>query len=128
MLYDSAAAAGGGQLQLILIATGSEVQLALAAAESLAADGRGVRVVSMPSVDVFDAQDNAYRAAVLPAAVRKRVAIEAAHPDGWYRFVGLDGLVIGVNRCGVSAPGDVARAHYGFTAAAVTAAVRDYLQ
>ena len=122
VLFDSA-----GALQLILIATGSEVQLALAAAKTLAAEGRGVRVVSMPSVDVFDAQDANYRAAVLPTNVRKRVAIEAAHPDNWYRFVGLDGMVIGVDRFGVSAPGDIAMAQFGFTPDAVTAAVRSYL-
>ena len=116
-----------GPLQLILIATGSETQLALAAAQALGAEGRGVRVVSMPSIDVFDAQDAGYRASVLPDGVRKRVAIEAAQPDGWYRFVGLDGLVLGVKRFGVSAPGDVAMAHYGFTPAAVLAAVREYI-
>ena len=116
-----------GPVQLILIATGSEVQIALAAAQALAADGCGVRVVSMPSVDVFSAQDADYRATLWPANVRKRVAIEAAHPDGWYRFVGLDGLVLGVDRYGVSAPGEVAMAHFGFTPEAVTAAVRDYV-
>ena len=81
----------------------------------------------MPSIDVFDAQDAGYRSSVLPDGVRKRVAIEAAQPDGWYRFVGLDGLVLGVKRFGVSAPGDVAMAHYGFTPAAVLAAVREYI-
>ena len=114
-------------MQLILIATGSEVQLAIAAAKTLAGEGRGVRVVSMPAVDVFDAQDAAYRESVLPLSVRKRVAIEAAHPDNWYRFVGLDGLVIGVDRFGVSAPGDIALAQFGFTPDAVTTAVRGYL-
>ena len=118
---------GAGALQLILIATGSEVQLAIAAAKTLAGEGRGVRVVSMPAVDVFNAQDAAYRESVLPLSVRKRVAIEAAHPDNWYRFVGLDGLVIGVDRFGVSAPGDIALAQFGFTPDAVTTAVRGYL-
>ena len=92
-------------LRAIIIATGSEVALAVAAAARLADDGIGVRVVSMPSTDVFLAQDAAYREAVIPSAIRARVAVEAAHPNYWYRFVGLDGAVVGIDRFGLSAPG-----------------------
>jgi transketolase len=113
-----------GTPDLLLIATGSEVSLALAAADILAAEGRTVRVVSMPSVDTFLAQDAAWRDGVLPPAVRNRVAIEAGYGDAWYRFVGLDGLVLGVDRFGLSAPGDTVMAAYGFTADAVAARVR----
>ncbi len=107
-----------GQPTLILIATGSEVELAMKAAEQL---GAGVRVVSMPCAELFMAQDAAYREAVLPANVRKRVAIEAGHPDFWYKFVGLDGRVIGVDRFGESAPGGVLMKEYGFTVENVVA-------
>lgn len=115
----------GGALDAILIATGSEVALALAAAETLAADGIGARVVSMPSTDVFLGQDPAYREAVLPGSCRARVAVEAAHPDYWYRFVGLDGKVVGIDRFGLSAPGPVAMAELGMTVEGVVAAVRE---
>ncbi len=117
---------GAATPDLILIATGSEVSLAIAAAGQLSSSGRVVRVVSMPSVDVFVAQDAAWRDAVLPPAVRHRVALEAGYGDAWYRFVGLDGLVIGVDRFGASAPGDVVMAAYGFTADAVTARIRGH--
>jgi transketolase len=95
-------------LELLLIATGSEVELAVAVAATLSAEGVGVRVVSMPCVDLFDRQDSNYRASVLPADCAARVAIEAAHPDYWYRFVGLAGAVVGVADFGVSAPGATA--------------------
>jgi transketolase len=108
----------------LVIATGSEVSLAMAAADALARDGVAVRVVSMPSVDTFLAQDQAYRDAVLPPAVRARVAVEAAHPDYWYRFVGLDGVVVGIDRFGLSAPGEVAMETLGMTVDNVVAAVR----
>jgi transketolase len=106
----------------VAIATGSEVALALAAADLLDARDIRLRVVSMPSTDVFLAQPAAYRDAVLPRGLR-RVAVEAAHPDWWYRLVGLDGLVIGVDRFGVSAPGDTAMAHFGLRADAVCARI-----
>ena len=93
-----------GSLELILLATGSEVGLAVAVAEKLNARGTGTRVVSMPSTDVFLAQDSDYQEWVLPAECRARVAIEAGHPDYWYRFVGLDGAVVGIERFGLSAP------------------------
>ena len=110
-----------GRLTLILIATGSEVELAMAAADQL---GTGVRVVSMPSTSRFDAQPAAYRDAVLPASCRARVAIEAGHPDGWYKYVGLDGAVIGMPRFGESGPGPEVMAHFGFTLAHVLTGVR----
>ena len=94
-----------GVLDLILIATGSEVEIAQAAAAELDAAGTGVRVVSMPSTDRFEAQAEAYRESVLPSQHRARVAIEAAHPDYWRRYVGLDGAVVGIDRFGMSAPG-----------------------
>jgi transketolase len=111
----------------IIIATGSEVELAMRAAEELHAEGTSVRVVSMPSVDRFLAQDAAYREEVLPVEVRARVAIEAGHPDFWYRFVGLDGVVVGIDRYGMSAPGDQALAELGITVANVRSAVRSIL-
>ncbi|NUS60931.1 MAG: transketolase, partial [Lysobacter sp.] len=101
-----------GAPQLILIATGSEVDLAMQAAAQL---GDGVRVVSMPSTDVFDRQDAAYREAVLPNACRKRVAIEAGVTDFWRKYVGLDGAVIGIDRFGASAPAEKLFPHFGFT-------------
>ncbi|HDZ9623265.1 TPA: transketolase, partial [Vibrio cholerae] len=93
-----------GQPELILIATGSEVELAVAAYEQLNAEGKAVRVVSMPSTDAFDKQDAAYREAVLPAAVTKRIAIEAGIADFWYKYVGFGGRIIGMTSFGESAP------------------------
>ncbi|HDZ3694253.1 TPA: transketolase, partial [Vibrio cholerae] len=93
-----------GQPELILIATGSEVELAVAAYEQLSAEGKAVRVVSMPSTDAFDKQDAAYREAVLPAAVSKRIAIEAGIADFWYKYVGFGGRIIGMTSFGESAP------------------------
>lgn len=102
-----------GTPEVILIATGSEVALALKAAESL---GDNVRVVSMPSTNIFDAQDNEYKESILPTSVTKRVAIEAAHTDFWYKYVGLSGKVVGMTTFGESAPGNVLLEHFGFTA------------
>ncbi len=110
-----------GTPELILIATGSEVSLAVAAAEQLAAAGRKVRLVSMPCSERFDAQPAEYREAVLPRAVRARLAVEAAQGDGWYKYVGLDGAVIGMTSFGASAPADALMAHFGFTVANVVA-------
>ncbi len=101
-----------GTPELILIATGSEVGLAMDAAAQL---GERVRVVSMPSTDVFDRQDAAYRESVLPNSVRKRVAIEAGTADFWRKYVGLDGAVIGMTGYGASAPAEVLFKHFGFT-------------
>ena len=114
-----------GTLDVVVIATGSEVEVAVEAAATLADEGVGVRVVSMPSVDVFLAQSSEYRESVLPAACRRRVAVEAGHPGYWYRFVGLDGAVVGVDTFGVSAPGDVAMEAMGIHAEAVVEAIRE---
>ncbi len=103
-----------GQLDTILIATGSEVALAMSAAERLAEEGMGVRVVSMPSTTVFDQQDGSYRDSVLPPGVTRRVAIEAGVPDCWYRYVGSKGAVIGMDTFGASAPAKVLFEHFGF--------------
>ena len=103
-----------GTPELILIATGSEVGLAMQAASQL---GDGVRVVSMPSTDVFDRQDAAYREAVLPKACRKRVAIEAGVSDFWRKYVGLDGAVVGIDSFGASAPIEALLPRFGFTVA-----------
>ncbi len=106
-----------GKPEVIVIATGSEVSVSLEAVKALQGEGKAVRLVSMPSTDVFDAQDADYRESVLPAAVRKRVAVEAAQADYWYKYVGLDGKVIGMTTFGESAPGKVVMEHFGFTTA-----------
>ena len=104
-----------GDPDLIVIATGSEVSISLEAVQSLQAKGKAVRLVSMPSTDVFDAQDESYREAVLPSAVRKRLAVEAAQADYWRKYVGLDGKIVGMTSFGESAPGKTVMAHFGFT-------------
>ena len=113
-----------GTPDVILIATGSEVGLATQAKATLDAQGIKTRVVSMPSTDVFDRQDAAYREAVLPKAVRKRVAVEAAIADFWGKYVGLDGAVIGMTTFGASAPADALYKHFGITAEAVVEAAK----
>ena len=100
---------------MILIATGSEVTLAIKAKEILSRQGVSVRVVSMPSTTVFDRQDLAYRRSVLPDGV-KRIAIEAGAPALWWKYVGLDGAVIGMDGFGESAPASALFPHFGFTA------------
>ena len=105
----------GGEPEVILIATGSEVVLAMDSATVLREAGRRIRVVSMPSSDVFDAQDESYRESVLPRAVSCRIAIEAGVSDGWQKYVGLDGAVIGLDRFGESAPAEAAFEYFGFT-------------
>ena len=104
-----------GEPELIYIATGSEVQLAVQAAEKLAAEGRRVRVVSMPSCEVFDRQDSAYRESVLPSSVRARVAVEAQTAAWWWKYVGLDGRVVGMGTFGASAPAGKLFPKFGFT-------------
>jgi transketolase len=116
-----------GTPDAIIIATGSEVAIAMDAAETLAGKGRKVRVVSMPSADVFDAQDVAYRESVLPGAVRARVAAEAGVSGFWLKYVGLDGRVVGIDRFGESAPGDALMKEFGFTAENVANAVEEVL-
>jgi transketolase len=107
-----------GPPEIVLIATGSEIALAAEAAKLLSSQGRRVRVVSMPCTSVFDAQDAAYRASVLPAGAR-RVAIEAGSKETWWRYVGLDGAVVGMDTFGASAPAKKLFEHFGFTAANV---------
>ncbi len=115
--------AEGQALQAVILASGSEVEIALKAQGELAAQGVGARVVSMLSMEVFGAQDAAYQESVLPAGV-KRVAIEAAHPMPWYKWVGLDGAIVGIETFGASAPFQKLYEEYGITAGAVVTAVR----
>ncbi len=109
------AEAPGGQPDLLLIASGSEVSLVLAAQQQLLVQQVQARVISMPSWALFDAQPREYREAVLPPAVRARLAVEAGSPQGWHRYVGDGGDVLGVEDFGASAPGDVVMREYGFT-------------
>lgn len=110
--------------EVILLATGSEVSIAMAAAEQLTAEGRVVQVVSMPCMERFLAQDAAYREQVLPSSVRRRVAVEAGSTGLWHQFVGLEGAVIGIDCFGESAPGDVLYRHFGLVPERVVAAVK----
>lgn len=114
-----------GTPDAIIIATGSEVALAMGAAEQL--QGKKIRVVSMPSVDLFEAQDDDYRESVLPSAVTARVAVEAGVTDGWYKYVGLNGKVVGMDRFGESAPAGELFKYFGFTVENVTKAVESVL-
>ncbi len=116
-----------GTPDLILIGTGSEVGLCVAAADELAAEGLAVRVVSMPCTDLFDAQDEAYRESVLPSSVTARVAVEAGVPDPWYRYTGPSGRVIGMTTFGESAPAGELFEHFGFTAGNVASVARSVL-
>ncbi|EGS72296.1 transketolase [Vibrio cholerae] len=116
-----------GQPELILIATGSEVELAVAAYEQLSAEGKAVRVVSMPSTDAFDKQDAAYREAVLPSAVTKRIAIEAGIADFWYKYVGFGGRIIGMTSFGESAPAGELFKLFGFTTENVVKQAKELL-
>ncbi|WP_170940235.1 transketolase [Vibrio cholerae] len=116
-----------GQPELILIATGSEVELAVAAYEQLSSEGKAVRVVSMPSTDAFDKQDAAYREAVLPAAVTKRIAIEAGIADFWYKYVGFGGRIIGMTSFGESAPAGELFKLFGFTTENVVKQAKELL-
>ncbi|NOT83384.1 MAG: transketolase [Methylococcaceae bacterium] len=104
-----------GQPDAIIIATGSEVELALKAAEEIRATGKKIRVVSMPSTNIFDAQDAAYRESILPAAVTQRVAVEAGVTDGWWKYVGTHGKILGMDRFGESAPAGELFKEFGFT-------------
>ena len=119
--------AASGTAQCAVIATGSEVALALQAREQLAAEGIAVRVVSMPSTSVFDEQDEAYRESVLPRGV-PRIALEAGVPDYWRKYVGLDGAVIGINRFGESAPAGELFKLFGFTTENVVSAVKGLIK
>ncbi|WP_230432722.1 transketolase [Plesiomonas shigelloides] len=116
-----------GTPELIFIATGSEVELAMQAAEQLTAEGRQVRVVSMPATDVFDKQDAAYRESVLPAAVTARVAVEAGIADFWYKYVGFGGRIVGMTTFGESAPAELLFKEFGFTVENVVAKAKEIL-
>jgi transketolase len=113
-----------GGVDVILLATGSEVGLAMDAARALADEGTRARVVSLPCTNVFDKQDAAYREQVLPSAVRRRVAVEAGVTDYWRKYVGLDGAVIGIDSFGASAPAEALYKHFGITLEAVVAAAK----
>ncbi|MEE9135125.1 MAG: transketolase [Gammaproteobacteria bacterium] len=119
---------GDETAQVLLIATGSEVQLAMAAARELEAGGVATRVVSMPCVSLFDAQPEAYRQQVLPPGITHRVAIEAGVTAGWHRFVGAGGRIIGLDRYGASAPGAAVFEHFGFTPQRVVEVVTELLR
>jgi transketolase len=120
--------AQGGEPELILMATGSEVHVCNDAVKLLEADGVKVRLVSMPCVDRFAEQDQAYRDEVLPPSVRARVAVEAAGPLGWHRWVGEDGDVVAMEGFGASAPAKVLYQHFGFTGEAIADRARAVLQ
>jgi transketolase len=120
-------AAEQGELQLILMASGSEVQHALAARDTLQNEGIGVRVVSMPSWELFEQQDAAYKEEVLPSSCRTRLAVEAASTFGWERYIGLDGAIVGMTGFGASAPGNKLMEHFGFTADNVVAKAKELL-
>ncbi len=117
----------GGKPDLILIATGSEVEIAVQAAEKLRGDGVAVRVVSLPSTDVFDAQNEAYRESVLPSDVSARVAVEAGIADYWYKYVGLKGAIVGMTGYGESAPAEKLFPYFGFTVENVVEKARKVL-
>ena len=119
--------AAGGAPDVLLLASGSEVALCVAAFEQLKLEGVKARVVSMPSWDLFERQDEAYRESVLPDAVAARVSVEAASPLGWERYVGRRGAIIAMRSFGLSAPGPVVQAHFGFDVAHVVAAARQQL-
>jgi transketolase len=105
-----------GKPDIILIATGSEVSLIIAAGQKLTEDGISVRIVSMPSWELFETQSQEYRDSVLPPTTRARLVVEAGVTQGWQKYVGDGGDVIGVDRFGASAPGEVVMREYGFTA------------
>lgn len=116
-----------GTPDVILIGTGSETQLCVKAAEQLRAEGKKVRVVSMPCWELFDKQDEAYRESVLPKAVKKRVSVEAGSTFGWCRYTGSEGISIGIDRFGASAPGDICLQRFGFTVENVVAKAKSLL-
>jgi transketolase len=119
--------AQGGKPELILIGTGSELSLCMAAYEKLTSEGVPARVVSMPSTDIFDAQDSAYKKSVLPPEVKARVSVEAASVFGWERYVGTEGVIIGMTTFGASAPIKDLMKKFGFTTDHVIQAARDAL-
>ena len=122
------AEASSGEPAVVLIATGSEVQLAVAAKKVLESEGEATRVVSMPCVEWFDAQDESYRRAVLPPAVRARVVVEAGIAQCWHRFAGAAGEIVSLERFGASADHQTLFTEFGFTAEAVAEAARRALR
>ncbi|MGI6508011.1 MAG: transketolase [Saccharofermentanales bacterium] len=118
---------GGGNPDVLLMASGSELPVTLSAADVLEGEGIKVRVVSVLSMEVFEEQEAAYKESVMPSALRRRIAVEAATPLSWHRYTGLDGKVIGIDGFGASAPGDVLFEKYGFTAASIAACARELL-
>jgi transketolase len=117
-----------GTPEVIIIATGSEVELAIAACEAEALEDRKIRVVSMPSTTQFERQSRDYRDSVLPPAIRARVVVEAAVTAGWYKYVGMDGIVIGIDTFGESAPAKELFSYFGFTVDKVVEAVNSLLK
>lgn len=117
----------GGTPDIILISTGSEMEITVLAADKLAAEGHKVRVVSLPSTDIFDAQDEAYRESVLPSDITARVAVEASIADYWYKYVGLKGAIVGMTTYGESAPADKLFPFFGFTTENVVAKAKKVL-
>src|SRR5262249_18000906 len=117
-----------GNPQLILIATGSEIAVTLEAWEKLSAEGIATRVVSLPCWELFDQQSAEYRESVLPAAVKNRLAIEAASPLGWERYIGDDGDMIGMTTFGASAPVDDVMKHFGFTTENIITRAKELLK
>jgi transketolase len=113
-----------GTPDVIIIATGSEVGISVEAADTLASQGIAARVVSMPCTSVFDKQDADYKESVLPASITKRVAVEAAHVDYWYKYVGFNGAIVGMSTFGESAPGGELLKHFGITTDAVVEAAK----
>lgn len=118
---------GSQDPELVIIATGSEVEIAINAAEKLNADGKNIRVVSMPSTDVFDQQEENYKESVLPNTCRKRVSIEAGVTDYWAKYIGIDGKALGVDTFGESAPAKTLFEHFGLTEANLIQTVKDLL-
>jgi transketolase len=116
-----------GTPEAIIIATGSEVELAIKAAEVLTAKGKNIRVVSIPSTNVFETQDQAYKDSVLPASVSKRVVVEAGVTDAWWKYAGSQGRVVGLDRFGESAPAGLLFKEFGFTVDNVVANVEAVL-
>jgi transketolase len=112
-----------GTPEIIVIASGSEVGIAAAAVRSVSAKGRRVRLVSMPSSTTFERQDDAYKQSVLPPSVTRRVAVEAGVREPWWRYVGLQGRIVGIDHFGASAPAQELFKHYGFTPEHVTQAI-----
>jgi transketolase len=117
-----------GTPQCLVIATGSEVGIAAQAVNALNGSGRRVRLVSMPSTEAFDAQDEAYRESVLPAGVTRRIAVEAGATQCWWRYVGTAGRVLGIDRFGASGKGAEVLSHFGFTADNIAQQIRELLE